>query len=508
MQKTQNLTIVIFGASGDLTYKKLIPALYALYQQQMMPLKFRVLGVGRSPLSDDDFRLKMQEGIRQNSEKHHLDEVIISSFSDSLRYMAMDPESEFDYVKLKSTLDRLDKEIEANENCLFYLSMPPSKFGVVANNLGKVGLNIEKQGFKRLIVEKPFGYDFESGIELNRKLHQAFDESQIYRIDHYLGKETVQNILVMRFSNGIFEPLWNRNFVHHVEITSSESIGVEKRGGYYDSSGALRDMLQNHLLQVLGLVAMEPPSSMDSDAIRNETLKVLQSLQPIQEENVDKQVIRGQYVASHIWGELVKGYREEPQVDPDSRTETYVAVKLFIDNWRWGGVPFYIRTGKRLPTRVTEIVVHFKPTPHGLFWDKGEERNQNQLIIRIQPDEGILMKFGLKLPGAGYKVKTVNMDFHYSDLLDTHLPSAYERLIYDAMLGDSTLYARADAVESAWKFVAPIQKVWKENHDIKIYGYPAGTWGPENADELIEDKEITWRYPCKNLADDGNYCEL
>lgn len=508
MQKTQNLVIVIFGASGDLTFKKLIPALYALFQQQMMPLQFRVLGIGRSPFSDEDFRLKMYEGIRQYSEKYHLDDLTILSFLENLRYLTMDPENEIDYTVLKSILVYHDKEINANGNCLFYLSMPPNKFGVVANNLRKVGLNDENQGFKRLIVEKPFGYDLESGLELNRKLHEAFDESQIYRIDHYLGKETVQNILVMRFSNGIFEPLWNRNFVHHVEITSSESIGVEKRGGYYDGSGALRDMLQNHLLQVLGLVAMEPPSSMDSDAIRNETMKVLQSLQPIQEENVEKQVIRGQYVASHIKGELAKGYREEPQVDPDSRTETYVAVKLFIDNWRWGGVPFYIRTGKRLPTRVTEIVVHFKPTPHGLFWDKGEERNQNQLIIRIQPDEGILMKFGLKMPGAGYKVKTVNMDFHYSDLLDTHLPSAYERLIYDAMLGDSTLYARADAVEAAWRFVAPIQKAWKENHDIKIFGYPAGTWGPENADELIEDKEITWRYPCKNLSDDGNYCEL
>jgi len=508
MQITQNLTIVIFGASGDLTYKKLIPALYSLYQQKMMPQQFRVLGIGRSLLSDDGFRSKMKEGIRIYSEKYHLNEETIHAFSENLFYFAMDPEMEHDYTKLKATLDNFEREITTKGNCLFYLSMPPSKFSVVANNLGKVGLNIENKGYKRVVVEKPFGYDFASGLELNRHLHQAFNESQIYRIDHYLGKETVQNILVMRFSNGIFEPLWNRNFVHHVEITSSESIGVEKRGGYYDNSGALRDMLQNHLLQVLGLVAMEPPSSMDSDAIRNETLKVLESLQPIKIENVDKQVIRGQYVASHIRGEMVKGYREEPQVHPDSRTETYVAVKLFIDNWRWGGVPFYIRTGKRLPTRVTEIVVHFKPTPHGLFWTKGEEQNQNELIIRIQPDEGILLKFGLKLPGAGYKVKTVNMDFHYSELLDVHLPSAYERLIYDAMLGDSTLYARADAVEAAWKFVAPIQKAWNENHDIKIYGYPAGTWGPENADDLIDDKEITWRYPCKNLADDGNYCEL
>ena len=474
----------------------------------MMPDGFKILGIGRSVLSDDGFRKKMEEGIRLNSESHHLSDPIISSFSTNLHYLAMDPEKEDDYTALKLKLEQFDLEIDAGGNCLFYLSMPPSKFGIVANNLGKVGLNSENLGFKRLIVEKPFGYDFESGMELNRNLHQAFNESQIYRIDHYLGKETVQNILVMRFSNGIFEPLWNRNFVHHVEITSSESIGVEKRGGYYDGSGALRDMLQNHLLQVLGLVAMEPPSSMESDSIRNETLKVMQSLQPLTDENIENQVIRGQYVASHIRGEMVPGYREEAHVDPDSRTETYVAMKLFIDNWRWGGVPFYIRTGKRLPTRVTEVVIHFKKTPHGLFWEKDEDQNHNQLIIRIQPDEGVLLKFGLKLPGAGYKVKTVNMDFHYTDLLDVHLPSAYERLIYDAMLGDSTLYARADAVEAAWRFVAPIQKAWNENHDLKIYGYPAGTWGPENADDLIEDKDFTWRYPCKNLADDGNYCEL
>jgi glucose-6-phosphate 1-dehydrogenase len=312
----------------------------------------------------------------------------------------------------------------------------------------------------------------------------------------------------MRFANGIFEPLWNRNYVHHVEITSAENIGVESRGKYYDESGALRDMLQNHLLQMVGLTAMEPPSSADADSIRNETMKVIQSLKPIREDAVDKQVIRGQYVASHVRGELLPGYREEKGVNPDSRTETFVAVKFFIENWRWGGVPFYIRTGKRLPTKVTEIVVHFKPTPHRLFQENGLGVNNNQLIIRIQPDEGILLKFGMKLPGAGFNVKTVNMDFHYSDLSDVHLPSAYERLIYDAMMGDSTLYARADAVEAAWRFVAPIQKAWAEDPASKIFGYPAGTWGPENADDLIEDREIGWRYPCKNLADDGDYCEL
>jgi glucose-6-phosphate 1-dehydrogenase len=508
IQKGENTLILIFGASGDLSVKKLIPALYALYQQEMMPEKFGILGIGRTPLSDQAYRQKMEEGIRKYSEINHLDEVKIKEFLNYLYFHTMDPENEKEYAGLIHALERISLDTGRIGNCLYYLSLPPGKFGAVAQNLGKAGLNAEKYGYRRLIIEKPFGDNLGSSVSLNSILHKYFNENQIYRIDHYLGKETVQNILVMRFSNGIFEPLWNRNYIHHIEITSSESIGVEKRGSYYDHSGALRDMLQNHMLQVLGLVAMEPPSSVDADAIRNETLKVLQSLRPIKETQVAGQVVRGQYIASHIRGELVKGYREESQVNPDSRTETYVAVKLFIDNWRWGDVPFYIRTGKCLPTRVTEIAVHFRPTPHRLFNIMPGQHEFNQLIIRIQPDEGILLKFGLKMPGAGYQVKTVNMDFHYSDLDDVHLPSAYERLIYDALLGDSTLYARADAVEAAWKFVAPIQKAWENDHDIKMYGYPAGTWGPEPEDAYFGDPDFQWRYPCKNLTDDGNYCEL
>ena len=500
--------MVIFGATGDLTFRKLIPALYALYNQQMLPEKFKVIGVGRSSISQLTFRDKMILGIRKFSESKHLNEQQINEFTDCLSYFQMDFDDLGEYLKLKNALDEIDKNEGTAGNYLFYLSMPPDMFSVISGNLGKVGLSNPDAGFRRIIIEKPFGYDLESGLELNRKLHEAFAEKQIYRIDHYLGKETVQNLLVMRFANGIYEPLWNRNYVHHVEITSAESLGVESRGGYYDSSGALRDMLQNHLLQVVGLTAMEPPSSMDSDAIRNETLKVLQSLKPIAENDVASHVIRGQYVASHVRGEFLPGYREEKGVNPDSRTETFVAMKFYIDNWRWGGVPFYIRTGKRLPTRVTEVVVHFRPAPHTLFQKDDFAIPYNQLIIRIQPDEGILIKFGMKLPGAGFNVKTVNMDFHYSELSEVHLPSAYERLIYDAMMGDSTLYARADAVEAAWKFVAPIQQAWANNPEIKMYGYPAGTWGPENADEMFDEKDITWRYPCKNLADDGNYCEL
>ncbi|MDD4920934.1 MAG: glucose-6-phosphate dehydrogenase [Bacteroidales bacterium] len=508
MEKPANQVMVIFGASGDLTYRKLIPAIYVLYKQQMLPESFRVLGIGRTEMSDEHFREKMADGIRKFSEFDPLDEQLVNKFTGLLSYHSMNITSPDEYVRLKSFLERMHTSGFTERNYLFYLSLVPEMFGLIAKNLSKAGFSDPSDGFKRLIVEKPFGYDLESALALNRDLHEAFNENQLYRIDHYLGKETVQNLLVMRFSNGIFEPLWNRNYIHHMEITSAESIGVESRGRYYEGSGALRDMLQNHLLQMVGFAAMEPPISMDADAIRNETFKVFQSLRPIQEGDVPSQVIRGQYTDSHVRGQSIPGYREEKNVDPDSRTETYVAMKFFIDNWRWGGVPFYIRTGKRLPTRVTEIVAHFKSAPQALFKDNQPDTGYNQLIIRIQPDEGILIKFGMKQPGAGFNVKNVNMDFHYSELSDLHLPSAYERLLYDAMMGDSTLYARADTVEAAWRFVAPIQKVWASNQNLKVYGYPAGTWGPEHADDLIEDCRDGWRYPCKNLADDGMYCEL
>ena len=508
MDRPVNQIMTIFGASGDLTYRKLIPALYALYNQNMLPEKFRVVGIGRTVMTDVEFRAKMVDGIRKFSESGHLDDLQIEQFAALLSYIPMNLTNTGDYLHLKSTLDVVHTSAADQKNYIFYLSTAPEMFGVIAKNLGKVGLSDSNEGFKRLIVEKPFGYDLESGLILNSDLHEAFSENQIYRIDHYLGKETVQNLLVMRFSNGIFEPLWNRNYIHHMEITSAESLGVENRGGYYEGSGALRDMLQNHLLQMVGFAAMEPPSSMEPDAIRNETFKVFQSLKPIREEDVNTQVIRGQYTASHVRGELLPGYREEKGVNPESHTETYVAMKFYIDNWRWNGVPFYIRTGKRLPTKVTEIVVHFKPAPHALFTGYESDTGCNQLVIRIQPDEGIQIKLGMKQPGAGFTVKNFSMNFHYSDLSDLHLPSAYERLLYDAMMGDSTLYARADAVEAAWRFVAPIQKVWATDLNQKIYGYPSGTWGPEHADTLIEDYTEGWRYPCKNMADDGNYCEL
>ena len=509
MRKPENHILVIFGASGDLTYRKLIPAVYDLYKQKLIPEKFAVLGVSRTKFSDDKFREKMKDGIKKYSNFKEDEGKLIDDFLKTLSYFAIDTQKLEDFKKLKSHLENLDGELETNGNTIFYLSTPPNLYGVIPTLLGKVGLNNSTNGsWKKLIVEKPFGYDLKSAVDLNKKLLSFFKEEQIYRIDHYLGKETVQNVLVTRFSNGIFEPLWNRNYVHHVEITSAENIGVENRGGYYESSGALRDMVQNHLLQLTGLIAMEPPSSFDSNSLRNEMVKIFHSLRPYNDETVVKEVIRGQYGSATIRGEKVAAYRDEKGVDPESRTETYAALKFYIDNWRWGGVPFYIRTGKRLPTKVTEVVIHFKPTPHFLFSQQDLCNSCNQLVIRIQPDEGILLKVGMKVPGQGFKIQNVNMDFHYSDLSNTYLPTAYERLIHDCMIGDSTLYQRGDAVEAAWRFVDPILNVWKDDHKVPVYGYPAGTWGPEHADDLIEEIGMTWRYPCKNLANDGIYCEL
>lgn len=503
MKQPVSHILVIFGASGDLTKRKLIPALYELHTQQLLPEEFAVLGVSRTEFSDLEFQEKMKEFLpKQAHSQKDIDE-----FMEHLHYQQLSTSDSNEYPILKSRLESLGKELSIPENYIYYLSTPPNLYQIIPQSLAEVGLNDSTNGFKRLIIEKPFGTDLKSAKELNKNLLNYFSEDQLYRIDHYLGKETVQNMLVTRFSNGIFEPVWNRNFIHHVEITSAETLGVEERGGYYDHSGAMRDMVQNHLMQLVGMVAMEPPVVIEADAIRNETLKVFQSLRPITEDEVEKHVIRGQYTQSHIGKYLINGYREEHGVDPLSRTETYLALKFFIDNFRWAGVPFYIRTGKKLPARVTEVVIHFKNTPHHLFGAQvSTDPVNNQLVLRIQPDEGILLKIGMKVPGAGFRVQTVNMDFHYSELSDIYLPSAYGRLLLDCMQGDATLYARGDAVEKAWTFVQPILDAWQNNPDIPIYGYPAGTWGPEVVDQLME--EGMWRYPCKNLAHDGEYCEL
>ena len=506
MKRPDNQVIVIFGGRGDLAMRKIIPALYALRSQGLMPEKFAVLATGRTSISDDVYRKELEKSLISFS--NDVDKNLLREFAGVFHYLAMNPAVSEDYNDLSDAIGAVRSANDIGGNTLYYLAVPPELYEKIPRFLAFQGLNNQGDGWKRMIIEKPFGRDFKSAMNLNNLLLGDWTEDQLYRIDHYLGKETVQNILVTRFSNGIFEPLWNRNFVHHVEITSSESLGVEKRGAFYEQTGAMRDMVQNHLLHLIGFIAMEPPSSMDSNSIRNELVKIFQSLRPISPEEVGRVTIRGQYTGSHIKGESFSGYREEEDVDPESMTETYAALKFYIDNWRWGGVPFYVRTGKRLPTRVTEAVIHFSPTPHRLFSVKEQCEGCNQLIIRIQPDEGMLLKIGVKVPGAGFNVKNVNMDFHYSELTTDRIPEAYERLLWDCMNGDSTLYTRSDAVLAAWKFLDPVIETWKNDRSIPIYGYPAGTWGPERADELIVEPDLTWRYPCKNLADDGVYCEL
>ena len=483
----ENCCIVIFGASGDLTARKLVPALYNLYKVGRLGKHFSVLGVARTGLSDDDFRQKMHEALIKFEQASGPE---LEAFCEHLYYQAVNTSDALDYAKLLPRLDELHDKYGSSGNTLYYLSTPPSLYGVIPECLAAHGLNTEEFGWKRIIVEKPFGYDIETAKALDIQIHRFFEEHQIDRIDHYLGKETVQNLLVLRFSNGLFEPLWNRNFIDYVEITGAESIGVEERGGYYDGSGAMRDMLQNHLLQVLAMVAMEPPAIINATSMRDEVAKVLHCLHPLSAENVKNDVVLGQYVAGTVDGEQVVGYLEEKGVPPDSSTETFIALKCEIDNWRWAGVPFYVRSGKRLPTRVTEIVIHFKTTPHPVFSQNAPE---NKLIIRIQPDEGISMRFGLKKPGAGFEAKEVSMDFSYADLASTNLLTAYERLLLDAMKGDATLFARTDAVHACWRFVQPILD-YKAAHG-RVYEYESGSWGPTEADKLMARHGKLWGKP-------------
>ena len=485
--QTDNNCIVIFGASGDLTHRKLIPALYNLYKIGRLSENFSVLGVARSDLNDETFREKMREALIHNEETTP---ETLDAFCSHLYYQAVNTSDAQDYGKLVPRLDELHDKYQTCGNTLYYMSTPPSLYGVIPECLTAHGLNTEEYGWKRIIVEKPFGYDEKTAQALDVQIHRFFEEHQIYRIDHYLGKETVQNLLVLRFSNGWFEPLWNRNFIDYVEITGAESIGVEERGGYYDGSGAMRDMFQNHLLQVLAMVAMEPPAIINANSMRDEVAKVMHSLRPLTAEDMEHNLVLGQYTAAEINGKMENGYLEEKGVPADSRTETYIALRCEIENWRWAGVPFYVRTGKRLPARVTEIVIHFKTTPHPVFSQNAPE---NKLIIRIQPDEAISMRFGLKKPGAGFEAKEVSMDFRYADLAGAQVLTAYERLLLDAMKGDATLFARTDAVHAAWKFVQPILD-YKANGG-RIHEYESGTWGPVAADKLIAKQGKVWRKP-------------
>ncbi len=508
MKKLENCVIVIFGATGDLTKRKLLPALFDLYLRKSLPENFAVLGTGRTEYNESDFRDKMFEALKLFYDKQKVTDSQVKEFLQSIYYQYSDSKAPKDYLVLKEKLLSIDRSINGTNNFIFYLATSPALFGIIADNIGQVQLNknIDGKGWKRIVVEKPFGYDLDSARKLNEKLLKIFLEKQIFRIDHYLGKETVQNILAFRFANGIFEPLWNRNYIHHIECTGAENIGVGTRGEYYDTSGALRDMVQNHLLQVIATIAMEPPAKFDATSVRNEKVKIFQSLCPIKTTNVEKQVYRGQYTSSIINGDTIEGYRDEIGVPSDSRTETFVAMKFFIDSWRWGGVPFFIRSGKRLAKHETKIIIHFKKTPHILFKGEGsEEIEDNHLIIRIQPEEGISIKFGMKMPGSGFKIKAVDMDFHYSDISDISLPEAYERLLLDIIIGDPTLFARADAVEACWSFLTPIINNWRENSDAKLYGYPAGSWGPIEANNLFEGEDENWYQSKKGNDISGNF---
>lgn len=509
MNKTAHQMLIIFGASGDLTARKLIPAIYSLYKSKHLPENFVVLGTSRSTLTDGEFRKKVvQESEHLASTIAQEDEAFINAFSTKIFYEDIGDSYDTDYDRLGKRIEDLNAKYHTGHNYIFYLSTPPSLYENIAKNLSDKGLTNEDEGWKRIIVEKPFGYSLATAKELNQGLQRYFKEKQIYRIDHYLGKETVQNLLVTRFANSIFEPLWNRNYIHHIEITNAETVGVEKRGGYYDTSGALRDMFQSHLLQIVSLIVMEPPINSSAEEIRNEKVKALKSLRIMTDEKtLFENTIKGQYVASEIDGKKVKGYREEDGVDPNSKTETFAAVKFFVDNWRWKDIPFYVRTAKRMPTKVTEVVIHFKTPHHQIFKEKDITNKDNKLIIRIQPDEGILIKFGVKVPGQGFKVARANLDFYYSSLADDTLMQAYERLLLDAMQGDATLYARADEVEAAWAFVDPILEYWENGKNVNTYGYSAGVWGPKNSDNLIAGK-LGWRNPGPHLVDEDGFCVI
>lgn len=486
---TEPCVVVIFGASGDLTWRKLVPALYRLADESLIPREFAVLGMSRSPMTDDEFRAKLREGFAE------LDEELWADFSRRIHYMAGNHRDAATYAGLEERLAQMDGEYGTKGNRLFYMAVSPGDFPIIAANLAGQGMNkpAERGGWCRIIVEKPFGRDLQSARDLNRELLRHFDETQIYRIDHYLGKETVQNILTFRFANGMFEPVWNRRYIDHVQITAAETLGVESRGGYYDTSGALRDMIQNHLLQLVALVAMEPPASLDAEAVRDEKTKVFRALRQVTPKEVPSVAVRGQYATGYIEGMRVPGYREEDKVPPDSHTETFAAVRFLVDNWRWSGVPFYVRTGKRLPRKVTEIAILFRAVPHILFSRTPEDDLEpNLLVLRIDPEEGISLRFATKYPGITTKVRWVNMDFEYGRAFAEPSPAAYERLLLDSMLGDATLFSRGDAVEAAWSVVDPILDAWKISSD-PIPTYPSGTWGPRDAETFIEDDGRYWR---------------
>jgi glucose-6-phosphate 1-dehydrogenase len=477
--------LVIFGASGDLTHKKLLPALYSLAYRHLLPERFAVVGVARSDGDDDGFRDGMKEAVQKHARDPFRDDVW-EPLAEGMRYVPADFSDAAGLDHVVDVLNELDEGRGTGGNRVYYLATPPSVFPVVVAQMGK---RRTTEGWTRLIVEKPFGHDLASARELNELIQEHFEESEIFRIDHYLGKETVQNMLALRFANGIFEPIWNRQFVDHVQITVAESIGIEGRAGFYEQAGAIRDVFQNHLLQLLALTAMEPPIDFTADSVRNEKVKVLKSLHT----PGPKSVVRGQYGRGYVEGQEVSGYREEKGVAADSMTDTYVAAKLYVDNWRWADTPFYVRMGKRLPRRETTIAIEFKQAPHPPFEEiAAEGLRPNVLLVHVQPDEGVSLAIGAKVPGQGMSIRTVHMDFLYGGAFRTGMPEAYERLILDCMLGDATLFTRADEIEEQWLLVDAIVAAWQRDRP-GFPNYAAGTWGPPSADDLLRRDGRAWR---------------
>jgi glucose-6-phosphate 1-dehydrogenase len=489
--------MVIFGASGDLTARKIVPALYYLFRERLLPPGFSIIGCAKTPFTHETFRDKMREAIKKYLNPTAEEDSFLESFHQGIYYITDDFGDQGAYDQLIRLLDQLDRERGTSANRLFYLATPPSFFPVIVKHLGAVGLAKPKNAGKswtRVVIEKPFGRDLASARELNRIVTAVFDENQVYRIDHYLGKETVQNLFVFRFANGIFEPIWNRRYIDHVQITVAEELGVENRASYYEEAGLVRDMIQNHVMQLLSLVAMEAPPRFEANAVRNEKVKVVQSIRPMRAEQVPEMTVRGQYAAGWVAGKRVPGYPEEPNVSPQSTTETFAAMKLFIDNWRWADVPFYLRSGKRLTKRVSEISVQFRCAPHLLFErELTEGIEPNLLSLRIQPNEGISLKFSAKVPETTLQIRPVQMEFRYGDSFGSTPPTAYETLLLDCMLGDAMLFTRDDAVEAAWEVIDPILERWRTDGSQGLELYEAGTWGPAAADALTARDGRKWQ---------------
>lgn len=482
--KSENQILVIFGASGDLTKRKLLPSLFELFDRNMLPEHFTILGVARTEFTAEEYRQEQKENLKQFLKGERPENKQLDQFLKQVQYLKLDTDNASEYHLLAEKITAIRQEQDIPDKLLFYLAIPPQNYEVIVSALKKSKLNkaAEEDGWRRIIVEKPFGRNLETAQRLNKHLCSIFEEDDIYRIDHFLGKETVQNILVLRFANQIFESLWNRNYIDFVEIYGQETLGVESRGKYYEGAGALRDMIQNHLMQLMGFVAMEAPSSFDAELMRDEVAKVFRSLHPLSSADV----VRGQYTEGTINGQKVPGYRQENGVTADSATETYIAMRFYIDNWRWGGVPFYFYTGKRMAQSKSEIIIHFKNVPHRLFSGMCSHGSCNQLVLKVDSPESISLKFGLKVPGSFFEVKQVSMDFAYNSLCNTYIANAYERLLLDAMQGDSTLYTRTDALELSWRFIDPILKQWEKEPQKGLTFYPAGSEGPEERKWLLQ----------------------